>query len=236
MLFASAAEATWLPSADPRARHLRTVLRLRPGDPVFVGVANGPRGRATIVSDEAAGVHLDVTWEADIESLQPIRLLVGLPRPQTAKRLLFEAACLGVESLTFFGAERGEPSYAESKLWTAGEWERALWLGAEQAFATRIPTVARFDTLPEALVAEPPYAQRLALDVYEGEGPLSTVMDTDTPSATLAFGPERGWSASERDRLRGAGFRLAGLGSRVLRSESACVAAVSVVLAARGRM
>jgi RsmE family RNA methyltransferase len=47
----------------------------------------------------------------------------------------------------------------------------------------------------------------------------------------LALGPERGWSASERDLLRAEGFQLVHLGERVLRVETACVAAIAVVKA-----
>ncbi|MFI5337188.1 MAG: RsmE family RNA methyltransferase [Opitutales bacterium] len=52
----------------------------------------------------------------------------------------------------------------------------------------------------------------------------------------MAFGPERGWSADERRQLRAAGFTFAHLGSRVLRLETAVVAALAVLKARRGAM
>ena len=54
------------------------------------------------------------------------------------------------------------------------------------------------------------------------------------PTVTLALGPERGWSAAERNLLRSQGFTLVHLGTRVLRVETAVVAAVTLVRSARG--
>jgi RsmE family RNA methyltransferase len=73
---------------------------------------------------------------------------------------------------------------------------------------------------------------RGALDLYEASEPLGRI--ALAAPVVLAFGPERGWSDSERDRLRDHGFTLAHLGSRVLRVETAVVAAVSVVKARLG--
>lgn len=234
ILFNSAREASEIAANDPRARHIREVIRLGVGDPVYVGVVNGPRGLGKIIADSDAGLTLAIDWEPELPVQHPVRLLVGVPRPQTARRVLFDAACLGVTGIDFFQAEKGEPSYAKSKLWSTDEWRERLWQGAEQGFATQLPEVRHFAKLTDALAAiETP--GRAALDVYEGVGPLSS-LDLPEQPTTLAIGAERGWSARERDQLRGAGFQLAGLGERVLRTESACIAGVTVLLAKWGRM
>ena len=86
------------------------------------------------------------------------------------------------------------------------------------------------------------HALRVALDHYEAEVALTRCrLTTDTtktcpPELVLAFGPERGWSNAERAALRGAGFALAHLGSRVLRTETAVAAAVALVRAQLGLM
>ncbi|WP_309386540.1 16S rRNA (uracil(1498)-N(3))-methyltransferase [Cerasicoccus frondis] len=234
ILFQTAEEAALIPTNDPRARHIREVIRLGVGDPVYVGVVNGVRGLGKIVEDGPAGMRLDIAWETQAPVTHPIRLLVGVPRPQTARRVLFEAACLGVAGLDFFQAEKGEASYASSKLWSSEEWRERLWQGAEQGFATQLPEVRHFPKLADALTAVATPGQA-ALDVYEGVGPLSSLNLPEQPT-TLAIGAERGWSAKERDLLRGAGFQLASLGERVLRTEAACLASVSVLLAGWGRM
>ncbi len=237
ILFETAAEAGHLSSVDPRARHIRGVLRMKPGDQLFVGVVNGPRGRAIIAEDSTEGLRLDIKWEEKIEPPRPIYVLVGMPRPQTARDVLREAATFGITALHFFNVEKGEPSYTNSSLWKTDEWRQRLREGAAQAFATSIPEVGLHESLASALAkvttTTPKDAGCVALDVYEGEGPLSQIA-ADSGPVVLALGAERGWAALERKQLREAGFALAHLGSRVLRTETAMVTGLSVLLAKRG--
>ncbi|MGA2053215.1 MAG: hypothetical protein ABSH19_07885, partial [Opitutales bacterium] len=81
ILFETMADAALLAPGDPRAVHIREVLRMRPGHTLFVGAVNGPRGQATIVADGPEGLRLDVAWESMIEPPQPFHIVVGLPRP-----------------------------------------------------------------------------------------------------------------------------------------------------------
>jgi RsmE family RNA methyltransferase len=236
ILFETTADASRLAPGDPRAVHIREVLRLKPGDVLFVGAVNGPRGKATLLADGPEGLRLDVAWETHTEPPRPFHVLVGMSRPQTARDLLREGAAFGVAALHFFNAEKGEPSYAGSTLWKSGEWQQRLREGAAQAFATHVPAVMRHASLAaciQILNTEAPAAPRLALDVYEAGAPLSQLAPAAGP-VVLALGPERGWSQDERAQLRAAGFALAHLGPRVLRVETALVAGLSVLLARRG--
>ncbi|WOO40952.1 RsmE family RNA methyltransferase [Rubellicoccus peritrichatus] len=230
-------EVVW-PLDDSKTKHVLKVLRMTSGDEFFVGVVNGPRGKALIDTiEDHVGMRLEITWEDETPAANPIQLLVGLPRPQTSRRVLFESAVFGVEQLIFFQSDKGEPSYAQSTLWSGDEWQRHLREGAAQAFSTTIPEVVHCESLEAALARIPLNSKRslCALDVYEGEGPLSSFLK-NIPGAMLALGSERGWSARERILLRDAGFRLASLGERVLKTETACVAAMSVTCAALKRM
>jgi 16S rRNA (uracil1498-N3)-methyltransferase len=215
---------------DPRARHILDVLGRRPGDCFDAGIVDGPRGTATVLSRDPAGLLLEFTWSQEQPAaLEPITLIVGLPRPQAARRLLEEATALGVQAMQFFVAEKAEASYAHSKLWTTDEWRRHLVAGAQQAFITRLPSVALGRSLADVIPNLPADSCRLALDNYEAVCPLSTT-GVKSP-AVLAIGPERGWSAPERDQLRNAGFELVHLGERVLRVETACIAALALLKA-----
>ena len=232
ILFEPSELAEPLPRTDPRAIHLLGVLRRSAGDTFDAGLINGPRGKGTLVRVGPAALTLAFAWGAAPPPPDPITLLVGLPRPQTARDILREATSLGVAALHFFAAEKSEPGYARSTLWSAGEWRRLLVTGAEQAFDTRLPEVTHGRPLGEVLAALPPAATRLALDNYESPQALSAVRAT--PPVVLAVGPERGWSAAERTQLRAAGFTLVHLGPRVLRTETAVIAATAVIRAQLG--
>ena len=137
-----------------------------------------------------------------------------------------------MDALHFFAAEKSEPGYAQSTLWASGEWRRHLLAGAEQAFTTRLPTLTHGQSLAAVIASLPAGTTCVALDNYESPQALSAVA-VAAPVA-LAFGPERGWSAAERDLLRAQGFTLAHLGQRVLRSETAVIAALAIVRARLG--
>lgn len=228
ILFDEAFETVRLEGSDPRARHLRKVLRAEIGTLVFLGFANGPRARAKVVSLESDGaLELAVIGTEPAPAALPITLLIGLPRPHTAKRILFEAASMGVAGIHFFEAQRSEPSYAQSSLWQTDEWRDRLRLGTEQAFATHLPQVAMHADLQSAISMLHGADVNVALDNYEAEGPLGNVFPDTGNSAVIALGPERGWTSDERDVFRRNGWKLAHMGAHVLRAETACVAAVS---------
>ena len=155
-----------LPRSDPRARHLLEVLRRRPGDTFDAGLINGPRGKGTLAAIGADELRLSFQWGEAPGPPSPITLIVGLPRPQTARDILRDATALGVAAMHFVLTEKGEPSYADSTLWTSGEWRRQLIVGAGQAFDTRLPEITHSRTLTETISLPPSDAVRLALDHY----------------------------------------------------------------------
>jgi 16S rRNA (uracil1498-N3)-methyltransferase len=246
VLFEPAEIAAPLPRTDPRALHVLEVLHRHVGDTFDVGLVNGPRGKATLTVITQDALILAFSWGESPPAPPPLTLLIGLPRPQTARKILQEATALGVGALHFVTTERGEPSYADSTLWSSGEWRRHLLAGAAQAFCTRIPEVSFGRKLNEVIASLPPQATRVALDNYESA--VSLVSAIAKPSATsnvvhatgtaqhivLALGSERGWTGAERDLLRANNFTLAHLGSRVLRTETACVAAIAIVKSTLG--
>ena len=220
-----------LPRDDPRAVHLLRVLRRRAGETFDAGLIDGPRGRGTLTAIGSEALTLAFAWGAAPPPLDPLTLIIGMPRPQTARDILRDATALGVGAMHFVIAEKGESSYARSTLWTSGEWRRHLIAGAAQAFTTRLPAVSRDGSLVEAVGRLPGGTARIALDNYEAGGSLAQLALAGSRGAALAVGAERGWSAAERAVLRGAGFTLAHLGPRVLRTETAVTAAVALIRA-----
>ncbi len=225
-----------LPLEDPRARHLLTVLRRVAGDTFDAGLLNGPRGRGRIEAISAASLSLSFSWAGITPEADPITLIIGLARPQTARDILRDATTLGVAAIDFAATEKSETSYAQSSLWRDGEWERHVQAGAEQAFSTLIPRVSSGQSLETLAHNLPPGGTRIALDNYEAGIALSQCRIPGDAPLVLALGPERGWGPRDRATLRAAGFALAHLGSRVLRVETAVIAALTLAKAARGTL
>lgn len=234
LLFTLVETTAPLSRTDPRAAHILDVLRRQIGDTFDAGIIDGPRGKGTLDAISDQTLTLTFAWASQPPPLDPITLLIGLPRPQTARKILQESTALGVSALHFFSSDRGEPSYAQSTLWSSGEWRRHLVTGAEQAFCTRLPIVTWDQSLTALIEKITPEASRITLDNYESPQPLSAAVINN--SATLAIGSERGWSPAERDLLRARGFTLAHLGTRVLRAETAATASVAIVKARLGLM
>jgi 16S rRNA (uracil1498-N3)-methyltransferase len=236
ILFAPSELDRPLAGGDPRARHLREVLRRQPGAVFDLGLVDGARGEGRVEAIGPDGsIQFSYSLGAAPPPLSPLRLIVGLPRPQTARKILQEGTTLGVAALHFVATARADANYARSTLWSSGEWRTHLLDGAQQAFCTRLPAVQWDQTLATTVDALPAAGWRLALDNYEATAALATVpLPAATGGAVLALGPERGWDVKDRALLRNAGFTLVHLGARVLRTETACVAAVAVLKARLG--
>jgi len=224
ILLDTATESVHWPNNDPRTQHVRKVLKMGVGDSFFVGVERGKIGKAQIVEDGEQGMKLKVKLDTASPPPLPLHVLIGLPRPQVARRLLRELPSLGPEKVTFFVADKSEASYLQSSLWTTEEWQRLLREGAEQAFCTWTPEIIHQASLKATLKNLPQDGRKVALDLYEATGNYTAT----TNPKILALGPEGGWTNPEREMLRNHGFQLLSMGERVMRVETAVIAAISI--------
>jgi 16S rRNA (uracil1498-N3)-methyltransferase len=233
VLFEPAEIGPALPGTDPRVRHVQEVLRLAAGDPFDAGLVNVSRGKASLHPLGQGAFRVDYTPGIPLPPRPSLRLMIGLPRPQTARDILRDATTLGATQLHFVLTERSDRNYASSTLWSSGEWRRHVLAGAAQAFDPRIPDVRWATPLDDV----PPVVgdSAWALDAYEATVPLAAGNLAPEQAVVLAIGPERGWGPADRAMLRDRGFILAALDLPVLRVETAVVAALTLVAAARAR-
>lgn len=225
---------------DPRYLHIKKVLRKKAGDGFAAGVVDGPEGTARVLALDEGGLSFEFRAERPMRPLFPVRLAVGFPRPIQLKRLLRDAASLGVERVYLIGTELGERSYRDSSLVDRGAARESLLEGVSQARGTALPSLDLYDSAREFVeTTADEDAERVLLDTADPESSLFS-MDLGTPTPrrplVLAIGSERGWSAAERALFREGGYRVASLGPRILRTETATVAALSIALAKIGRM
>ena len=234
ILFANLEAENILAMSDERAQHIRKVLRLKKGDTFGAGIVNQGKGTATITRiDEKEVAFTFVQDETKGRSLYPVTLLVAQVRPICMRRILREAVSLGVERIMLTQTETGEKSYAQANLYTSGEYRSILLDGAMQSGECAVSEVVFASSVRDALAKLGPDSTKIVLDNVRPGTPLSTLSLTAQREVVLAIGGERGFSDAERDRFADAGFLFASLGSRILRTETACSAGVAVLL---GRM
>ena len=234
VLFDSDRRAQSVPLADPRARHLLEVLGCRPGMQFRAGVVNGASGLGTVVAVEPDRLRVTLCWNAAPVAPPDITLIVGLPRPPSARKILYQGAAIGCRAMHFVHTGLSDPNYARSKLWRDHEWRRHLLDGVQQSAATTLPETTCGMALRDALERAAPAATVVALDPETGARRLGAAR-VCLP-LVLAVGPERGWSAEDRATLARHRFTFCTLGTRILRVETACVAAMAIVQARLGEM
>lgn len=218
-----------IPPEDERAKHIIDVLKLKGGDSFKMGIINESEGTALISSVSPSGISIEYKPEGK-PVLYPVTLLVAQVRPICMKRILREAVSLGVERLILCGSQTGEKSYMSSNLYTSGEYKEYLLDGAMQSAHAGIPDVLFAENVKQAIAyaGNDSDVSYIVLDNKNGAEPLSKAVIADR--AVIAIGPERGWSDYERKLFLDAGYSSKLLGSRVLRTETACSAGVAVLL------
>lgn len=226
---------------DRRARHILEILRLAVGDSFDMGIIGGPRGKGVVedVLKKTMRLRFIPGKERQVP-LAPITLICGAIRPVGMKRILKDMTQLGVERICVTGTEKGEASYLKSRLWTRGEYRQLLKEGAEQAFVTLVPEVMLFPELAATLYecmrdVKETSLDLLALDNYEGKTLLGHAK-LSGGKCVVAVGPERGWSSRERDIFKHSGYSICSMGKRVLKTETAATAAVSLLLSKIGEL
>lgn len=222
---------------DERTIHLLKVLHKKAGDDFEAGILGGMKGKGKIEKinfDGSIFVSLQVFLPP--EPRLKIRIAAGFVRPIQIRRLLRDLSNIGVSAIDLMGTDIGEKSYRDTKFFSGGGARAALVEGAVQARDTAIPDLSLYESLDNWLKERPwEKANDLsvpllaALDNVRPEGSLFNI-GTVNRSAVLAVGPERGWSDRERDMLEQSGFLRLSMGSRALRTETACTAAAALAM------
>lgn len=221
-------------SNDPRIIHIHKILKSKVGDRLDAGIIDGLRGKAEIKDILEDGSCI-FDFEGSVESakLCPLTLIIGTPRPPTAKRLIRDLTAAGIERIIFSGTDLGEKSYLTSRLWSKEEWKDAVITGMSQGESTKRPLIEKYYSLYKSIDQLQENEDLLALDNISPDISLKSY-SPNSNKCCLALGPERGWSDREREILRDRNFKICSLGERVLRTETAAHMGISLVQAAIG--
>jgi 16S rRNA (uracil1498-N3)-methyltransferase len=217
---------------DRRSEHIITVLRCKVGDRLKIGIINDMLGSGRILEIEASPYPGRVVLSISASEPPPAKLgldlILALPRPIMLKKILAQAASMGVGAIHLINANRVEKSFFSAKLLQVGTYRQYLHHGLEQSVDTGVPQVvvhSRFrpfveDTLP-ALMAD----GTRGIIAHPG-GPSPTALNPEVLKSRLllAVGPEGGWVEFELAKFREQGFVPVGLGQRILKVDTAVVA------------
>src|SRR5688500_2116774 len=207
------------------ARHLREVLRLKPGDEVSVFDGAGKKFRARVAQARREFAELDLDEEiqpARPESPLQITLAVALLKGEKFDLVVQKATELGVYEIVplmtrFADIKLRDESDASKRV---ARWQRIALEAAKQSGRAVVPEVSLPQSLP--LVFESP-----CLLFSEKAGHGLTQMSTD--KVTAIIGSEGGWADEELDQARAAGAQIVKLCGRILRAETAAITAAALL-------
>lgn len=231
---AAVGEQAALSAAD--SRHLSRVLRARPGEEITVVSANRVYRAELLTVGATVRVRLNEELQAYTEAPLELILLQGMAKGERMEIVIQKAVELGVTRLIPVSCERSVVRLAADKAAAKqARWQKIADAAAKQCGRTRLPQIAPPMSLAAAL-ADLPADCRVIMPWEEADGqsvgvPLAAALHEDKPRrAAVIIGPEGGLTAAEAELAKAAGARLVTLGRRILRTETAAIAAMSIIM------
>lgn len=210
--------------------HLVRVLRLREGDECVLFNGDGHDYTARIRAIGKRSIEAEVVTSTRLHNESPlaITLLQGIARGEKMDLILQKATELGVNAIVPVQSERSEVKLdgarAEKRL---AHWRGVVAAACEQCGRARIPQVSPPMSLTDAAAMDGLPQSRHLLSPLADTG--IDAVEPAMAALALAIGPEGGWSPRDLQSLADAGFSGLRLGPRILRTETAGLAAIAAL-------
>jgi 16S rRNA (uracil1498-N3)-methyltransferase len=219
-----------------QAQHLARVLRAQPGMEFDV-LAGGFLWRARI--DTVAEDRVRFTLLEELETAAALPLILGLSifKFDRMEWAIEKAVELGATRIVPLVAERTEKHLALAAVKRAERWRRIAREAAQQCRRSDLPEIAPPARLAPWLASTADAgedAARILLAETEEDRSLLQMLEARVSGPSqllLAIGPEGGWTDAEHKRFLDAGWQSASLGPRILRVETAAIAALAITAA-----
>jgi len=217
--------------ASDKARYLGRVLRLRVGDNLSVFDGEGSEFTATITAVSKANATLRVDEKTNVATESPLRvhLVQGISRGERMDFVVQKATELGVKRitpvLTEFGVVKLNAERAEKR---REHWQKVAASACEQSGRARLPLIDTPIPLKNWFGHKPKQVDSEIVLRPDATMPLAGI-DSPATKVCVLIGPEGGFSDTEFEDAEIAGFRPVSLGPRVLRTETAAIAAIAVL-------
>ena len=217
--------------SGPDVHHLTDVLRKKEGDMIDATDGQGNVLKAEIVTVRGGRVELSVKERKKIEERKTVlRLFQAMPKGGLFEEILSKATELGVDEFVPVVTERTVYKYDEERgLKKIARWEKVVLEAMKQTGRVTAPTVhpviplRKIDTL----------LREGSLKIFpwelEEEQDLKTLLEQNREqmNVELIIGPEGGFTLGEAEFLKSCGFQSVSLGKRILKVETAVIAAIS---------
>ncbi|HKI63443.1 MAG TPA: 16S rRNA (uracil(1498)-N(3))-methyltransferase [Burkholderiales bacterium] len=217
------------------AHHASAVLRLREGEHLILFDGSGGEHDARIASVARGRIEAEVSERREVERESPLRvtLVQGVSSGERMDLTVQKAVELGVAAIQPVLAEKSIVKLDQKRAAARVEhWRRIVVAACEQSGRNRVPAVLGVVSLADFCRAAPA-GTRLLLSPDASLGLRAAAARIESMVA-LAAGPEAGFSANEEALLIAAGFEPVRLGPRVLRTETAALAALAALNALAG--
>jgi len=220
--------------------HLRRVLRLRVGDEVsiFDGGGRGYVGRIRTLGESGAAVAIERPEDGGVEPAAKVTLAQAIPHGDRMDLIVEKSVEIGVAAILPIIAERGTVRPPSGEWPRLTRWRRIAVAAAKQSGRLLVPKI--LDPVPFARVTAPGAGFRGVRIIFitsPAARPVWDILSHQGPAeATVLIGPEGGWSEAEGREALESGWQTATLGPRILRADTAAVAALTLVLGALGEM
>ncbi len=212
------------------ARHIRTVLRLKPGDKIGLFDGQGFEYQARIVAVSAGRVEVSVLqrFPATAESPVQITIAQAFLKEKKMDRLVRQLTELGISKWIPFFAKRSVPRPSKKNLSARMErWKKITKEALKQCKRGCVPQIGETATFEEVLNQSQACDIKIAFWENESE-PVNVPLpesELQIEKIFVLLGPEGGFTAEEIEQARARGFVTATLGPRILRAETASLAA-----------
>lgn len=216
---------------DDAALHVNRVLRLARDDNLILFNGDGHDYSATIVESARSGVQARVTCVGSSGTESPIHVCIlhGICRTQRMDWAIQKTTELGVACIRPVICARSVVRLdARRRETKRRHWEKVTVGACEQSGRATLPDVEAVADLPAALAADAVHPRARMLFTMHGEASVESALD-GARNVSLLIGPEGGLTEAEIRLAKDAGFVSVGLGPRTLRSETAPIAALSII-------
>jgi len=210
-----------------RHKHILEILKPSVGDKLSVGIIGGKIGIGRVTGIDDRSVEMEASFYKDPPRPTQGILILAMPRPIVFNRLLGQITALGIKKIILIHSKRVEKSYWKSPVLKEENIRAQLMLGLEQAKDTIMPEVLRRMRFKPFVEDElPAIIKGTSAFVAHPEGAAGVLPCCIKGAFTLAIGPEGGFLPDEIEAFKRAGCKCVSLGDRILRVETAVVAAL----------